>query len=61
MILKLILITFVLIAIAFAAIGIKMFVKRDGEFTKQCSSVDTDGNRIGCTCKKPAGEACKNS
>jgi len=48
-------------AIAFAAIGIKMFVKKDGEFKKQCSSVDANGNRIGCTCKKPAGEACDNN
>ncbi len=61
MIFKLILIAFVLIAIAFAGIGIKMFVKKDGEFKKQCSSVDADGNRIGCTCKKPAGEVCENN
>lgn len=61
MIFKLILIAFVLIAIAFAAIGIKMFVKKDGEFKKQCSSVDANGNRIGCTCKKPTGEVCENS
>jgi len=51
MLLKLILITVVLMALAFAFIGIKMFVKKDGKFTKQCSTVDPKtGQRLGCTC-----------
>ncbi|MBE0648022.1 MAG: membrane or secreted protein [Bacteroidales bacterium] len=60
--LKLLLLSFVLIAIAIAAIAIKMFVKKDGEFKKSCSSVDPGtGKRIGCTCgNSDGGEACEN-
>lgn len=51
MIIKLILLTVALLAIAFAFIGIKMFVKKDGKFTKQCSTIDPNtGQRMGCTC-----------
>ena len=51
MLLKLLLITAALLAIAFAFIGIKMFVKKDGKFTKQCSTIDPEtGQRLGCTC-----------
>ncbi len=51
MIFKLILVSFVLVAIAFLAINIKMFVKKGGMFTKSCSSVETgDGKKAGCTC-----------
>ena len=49
--LKLILITAVLLAIAIAGIAIKMFVKKDGEFKKSCSSVHPEtGERMGCSC-----------
>ncbi len=61
MIVKLIIVTVVLVAFAVAAIAIKMFMKKGGEFKKQCSSVDADGNRIGCTCGKSSNEACKNN
>jgi len=45
------LVTVALLALAFAAIGIKMFLKKDGKFTKQCSTVDPKtGQRLGCTC-----------
>ncbi|MBI9034023.1 MAG: hypothetical protein JEZ03_06110 [Bacteroidales bacterium] len=51
MILKLMLVSIVLVAIAFLAINIKMFVKKGGMFTKSCSSVETDdGKKVGCTC-----------
>lgn len=57
MYLKLLLITIVLLAIAFAAIGIKMFVKKDGEFKKQCSSVDPNtGQKLGCSCEGAPGD-----
>lgn len=60
MILKLLVITVALLAIAFAFIGIKMFVKKDGKFTKQCSSIDPEtGERFGCTCGKQTA-ACEN-
>jgi len=50
MYLKLILLSIVVIGIALAAIAIKMFVLKDGEFKKQCSSVDASGQRFGCSC-----------
>ena len=60
--LKVVIITIVLLAIAFIAIGIKMFVKKGGEFKESCSSIDPDtGQRIGCTCgKAESGAVCEN-
>jgi hypothetical protein len=61
MIWKLLLITIVLIGIAFAGIGIKMFLKKDGEFKKQCGSIDPNtGQRIGCSCGGEKKETCEN-
>lgn len=52
----------VLIGIAIAAIAIRMFVKKDGEFKKSCSSVDPkSGKPIGCTCGNDEnGASCEN-
>jgi len=51
MFLKILIITVIFIGIALAAIAIKMFVKKGGEFKKQCSTVDpATGKKIGCTC-----------
>lgn len=50
MYLKLILLSTVIIGIALAGIAIKMFVLKNGEFKKQCSSVDAHGNKLGCSC-----------
>ena len=63
MIFKLILLTIAVIGFAFAAIGIKMFLKKNGEFKKQCSTVDTKtGQRIGCTCGSESGaDTCHNN
>jgi len=54
--------TVALIGFAFAAIGIKMFLLKDGVFTKQCSTVDSGPlKNIGCTCgEKPPEERCEN-
>ncbi|MCP4551938.1 MAG: membrane or secreted protein [Bacteroidetes bacterium] len=61
MLLKLILITVVLMALAFAFIGIKMFIKRGGEFKKQCSTIDPEtGDRFGCTCGNQS-TTCENN
>ena len=50
-------IVLVLIGFAFAAIGIKMFVLKGGEFVKQCSTIDTGTNvNIGCTCGEKSPE-----
>jgi hypothetical protein len=60
MILKVILVAVTLLALAFAAIGIKMFLKKGGEFKKQCSSVDANGNRLGCACGSEKSGECHN-
>ncbi|MDZ7741284.1 MAG: membrane or secreted protein [Bacteroidota bacterium] len=61
MIWKLLLITAVLIGIAVAGIAIKMFLKKDGEFKKQCGSTDpTTGQKIGCSCGGGEG-SCENN
>ncbi len=62
MYLKLFLITIVLMAVVFAALGIKMFIKKDGEFKKQCSTVDPHtGKNLGCSCEGAPGDgSCRN-
>jgi hypothetical protein len=55
-------ITAILLLLSFCFIGIKMFLKKGGEFKKQCSSVDPlTGERIGCSCgKKSVYDECKS-
>jgi len=59
---KLILLSTILISIAIAAIAIKMFVKKNGEFKKSCSSIDHEtGKPIGCSCgNADGGSTCEN-
>ncbi len=61
--LKILLITIVLLALAIGGIAIKMFLKKGGEFKKQCNSVDPEtGELFGCTCgKAEGGENCENN
>ena len=61
--LKILIVTVILLGLAIAGIAIKMFLKKGGEFKKQCSSVDpVTGERFGCTCGKGDGsETCENS
>lgn len=60
---KILLISIVLVGLAISGIAIKMFLKKGGEFKKQCSSVDPEtGERFGCTCgKADDSEACENN
>jgi len=62
MIFKLILLSTALIGIAFALIAIKMFIFKDGIFTKTCSSdiEVSDGTKLGCTCDTNPGYSCEN-
>ena len=62
MILKLILVTVVLMAIAFALIGIKMFFVKGAVFTKTCSSdLETSaGKKMDCMCEKDPDYVCEN-
>ena len=62
MYIKLLLLTIIILAIAFAGFAIKMFIKKDGEFKKQCSTVDPHtGKNLGCTCSgAPSDGSCRN-
>ena len=59
---KVLLLSVTIIGIAVAAIAIRMFVFKGGEFKKSCSSVDPKtGQRMGCTCDKgEGGGQCEN-
>jgi len=60
--LKLIFITIAIIGVAVAGFAIKMFVKKDGEFKKSCSSADpTSGKNTSCTCHDTPDQKCDNS
>lgn len=56
---KLFLFVLLIVGFAFAAIAIKMFFIKGSVFTKSCSSMDVNGNKIGCTCgDKSPEEKC---
>lgn len=61
--LQILLISIVLVGLAFAGFGIKMLLTKNGEFKKSCSSIDPKtGDRYGCTCGEgDGGEACENN
>lgn len=50
MFLKLIILSILIVGIAMAGFGIKMFFLKNGEFKKQCSSTAPNGQKIGCAC-----------
>ncbi len=53
--------TILLVGVAIAGIAIKMFLQKDGQFSKACSSVDTaTGKRIGCECGDGNPKECVN-
>ena len=61
MFLKILLITIVFLALAFAGFAVKMFFKKDGEFKKSCSSVHPKtGERLGCACGGQVDGSCEN-
>lgn len=62
MYIKLLLLSIILLAVAIAGIAIKMFIKKGGEFKKQCSSIDPEtGTKLGCSCEGSPGDgSCNN-
>lgn len=60
---KVLLIAIVLLALAFAGIGIKMLLKKGGQFEKHCGSVDpATGKRVACSCgATDSGDQCHNN
>jgi hypothetical protein len=58
---KILLITIVFLALAFAGFAIKIFFKKGGEFKKQCSTVDPKtGQPLGCSCGGNGDGSCRN-
>ena len=55
MFLTVLLAALILIAMAFMAIGIKMFVKKGGQFERRC---ENEGS-ANCLCGGKGGDACK--
>jgi len=56
-----IIVSIALIGLAIAGIAIKMFLKKNGEFKKQCSVKDPKtGDSLGCTCGGQE-KSCHNS
>jgi hypothetical protein len=62
MLLQVLIISIILIGLAFAGFAIKILLKKNGEFKKSCSSVDPQtGDRYGCSCgNADGGEECRN-
>ena len=63
-IMELFLITFVLLSLAFAGISIKIWAKKDGEFSGTCASqspfLNKDNQPCGMCGKMPEEADCKN-
>jgi malic enzyme len=59
MFLKVLLLSVVLVGLGMAGIAIKMFLQKNGEFKKQCSSVDAHGRKMDCSCGVGEG-SCQN-
>lgn len=60
--LKLILVAIALVGMAIAGIAIKLFVLKDGEFKKSCSSVDPNtGKAMACSCGGETDDSCANT
>ena len=58
---KLLLITFVLLALAFAGIAIKIWAKKDGEFDGTCAGKNVKMKEEGIVCGCGKQESCSTS
>jgi len=59
--LKILLLAVMLVGLAWAAIAIKMFVSKNGRFTRNCGSVDpVSGKPIPCSCEMNKPSTCEN-
>ena len=57
-----ILCSFVLLALAFAGIAVKILLKRHGEFKRHCATADPyTGERSGCICGKTIDDNCPDN
>ena len=62
MLFQVILISIVLVGLAFAGFAIKMFFSKTAEFKKSCASIDpSTGKPYGCSCgSADGGDSCEN-
>jgi hypothetical protein len=62
MLLNVLIISIVLIGLAFAGFAVKILFQKNGEFKKSCSSIDPEtGQAYGCSCGSAVeGEGCEN-
>jgi hypothetical protein len=62
MLLNVLIISIVLIGLAFAGFAVKILFQKNGEFKKSCSSIDPEtGKAYGCSCGNAGeGDACEN-
>jgi len=59
--LTVIILSVILIGLAISGIAIKMFIQKDGQFTKTCSTIDAStGKRVGCICDDNDPKNCVN-
>ncbi|MBK7029027.1 MAG: hypothetical protein IPH45_07380 [Bacteroidales bacterium] len=59
--LKLIIVAVILVGLSIAGIAIRLFLVKDGDFRKSCSSVDPGtGQKLGCTCEGSNESICEN-
>ena len=59
--LTVILFAVVLIGLAIGGIAIKMFLQKDGQFSKSCSSIEvSSGENLGCVCGDGNPKNCVN-
>lgn len=59
--LKILVAAVAVVALMMAGLGIKMLVKKRGEFKRPCSNTDPyTGESNGCICGKAAGTQCHN-
>lgn len=50
------------VALLMAGLGVKMLVKKNGEFKRHCSGMDPyTGESAGCVCGRSANAKCKNA
>ncbi|MBE0662195.1 MAG: membrane or secreted protein [Bacteroidales bacterium] len=58
--LKVMLMAVLLVGLAWIGIAIKMFLQKNGRFTKSCGSVDpVSGKPIACSCEFNKPETCE--
>ena len=61
MVLKVVLLTISLLALAFAGLGIKILAKKDGEFAGTCASKNPHLKKQGVDCGCDSADSCENS